>query len=248
MTLKSIVKSIWDRFFQLTRKNQVAVSIWGLHFLLLICLLIHHGISRAFRPARPISVRTFIPKTTTPPLKAIATIPQGKSTASVKQKAVPQKSTAKKQVKSLATAKPKAGPSSAKNKSKEEINTVLEAFSELEKAPVSKNSSIEIPSPIQIHKPVVQESAINLSYSEFLVAYLQETLDLPEYGEVKIKLSIDRDGRVLDSSVLSSENSKNSEFLKKRLPELSFPCFNDFDIDEKCLTFTVSFSNAESPR
>ncbi len=84
-----------------------------------------------------------------------------------------------------------------------------------------------------------------LTYGAFLVGYLQNTLDLPERGDVKLKMEIDRFGRLIDCEVLETRSEKNAEFLKNRLPELSFPCLNDFDILETAQTFTITFRNVE---
>jgi hypothetical protein len=91
-----------------------------------------------------------------------------------------------------------------------------------------------------------QTPSFQQTYGQSLIAYLESSLDLPEYGKVKLELCIDRKGHLVKSQVLDSENDKNSEFLKNRLPELTFPCFNDFQITENTLTFTISFRNAET--
>ncbi len=92
-----------------------------------------------------------------------------------------------------------------------------------------------------------QEDPLLPSYEEYLVAYLQGALDLPERGDVKLRIEIDRFGRLSECEVLDSRNSKNAEFLKNRLPELTFPCFNDFGITDLTQTFTITFRNVENP-
>lgn len=84
------------------------------------------------------------------------------------------------------------------------------------------------------------------SYGEFLIAYLQSALDLPEYGDVRLKLEIDRFGRLIDCQILEAKSQENSTFLKNALPTLTFPCLNDFDIIETSQTFTITFRNVET--
>ena len=210
------------KFFQYSRKKQVATSVWAIHFIVVLFLLIHHASIRSFKPSRPIAVRTIQPKSTPAPI-------QKTSAAPVKKEA------------RIAKAKQIAPAPSKKSKPLDEIT---EALKGLETLGASKKNKIELPSLIQME----QQSVEPPSYSEFLIAYLQKSLDLPEYGKVQIKLMINKDGTLLASEILSSENPKNSEFLKNRLPELTFPCFNDFNIDEKFLSFTVSFCNEENIR
>lgn len=84
------------------------------------------------------------------------------------------------------------------------------------------------------------------TYGEFLIAYLQNSLDLPEYGEVRVRLEIDRFGSLIHCEILETQSVKNGEFLKNQLPTLSFPCLNDFDIFETSQTFTIAFRNVEN--
>ncbi len=90
------------------------------------------------------------------------------------------------------------------------------------------------------------ESNANPSYEDFLVAFLQSSLDLPERGDVRIRIEIDRFGHLSECEILDLKNSKNGEFLKKRLPELAYPCFNDFGITDLTQTFTITFRNVET--
>lgn len=83
------------------------------------------------------------------------------------------------------------------------------------------------------------------SYHEYLISFLQNSLELPEYGEIKAKLTIDRFGRLLTCEIIDSRSKKNSQVLKNRLPELVYPCLNDYGILDATQTFTITFKNAE---
>jgi hypothetical protein len=248
--LRKLFSFLSKRFSQSSRKRQVAICVWGLHLVILLTLLIHHAAIRSFKPSRPIAIRTFAPQ------KTIVQAP--KKAASAPKSTSPQKTSAPKPAANKKTAPP-AAPKTAKSKnsatktiptkdrSLDDLAAALNAVDLSEKPTIAKRAGIDVPALIQVQQQNVRETSAP-SYSEFLIAYLQESLDLPEYGEVKIKLTINREGNLLDSAVLASENPKNSEFLKNRLPELTFPCFNDFGVDEKNLTFTISFRNAENLR
>lgn len=76
---------------------------------------------------------------------------------------------------------------------------------------------------------------------EHLDAFLkkmQNQLILPQLGRVKISIEINPSGRVKNLQILSSENEENALYLKNRLPELIFPCFN-----KKSKTYTFIFKN-----
>ena len=104
----------------------------------------------------------------------------------------------------------------------------------------------ELPLPAKIErKAEVVQVNDDPTYGEYLIAYLQNALDLPEYGEVKAQLEIDRFGRLVDCQIVYTKSGKNAEFLKNQLPELTFPCLNDFGILDSTHIFTITFRNAE---
>ena len=105
-------------------------------------------------------------------------------------------------------------------------------------------------SPPQEKKPIVKapvspakEDPAILEYGGALIAFFQESLDLPEYGEVKMKIEIDPSGKIFKTDVLESESTGNEEFLKKRLPELVCPCFNSQKTEKNTFEFTIVFKN-----
>ncbi len=111
-----------------------------------------------------------------------------------------------------------------------------------------KKAELIIPSRIET-KPVpvvVEKTPTAPSYSEYLIGYLQNALDLPEFGEVRLKLEIDRFGHLLDCQVLESKSVKNGEFVKNKLKELEFACLNEFNIFESTHVFTITFRNVET--
>lgn len=75
------------------------------------------------------------------------------------------------------------------------------------------------------------------SYEESLVAHLHQSLNLPEYGEVKIQLTLHKNGSVAKLVVLKAESLKNKTYLEKNLPLLKFPHL------EKEETFVFTFCN-----
>lgn len=216
-------------------KQKIILGVWGIHLALLCALLGHHWWTFRRGPLQPIIVRTIEPPSPEK-LQALKTSPPlplaGNKKARPPSKAKTQKP--------MHTAKaPK------KTESPLALQQVKEALAALEALESPKSTPTPLAIPGKIHF-IESKSAVALpqSYGAHVAAYLENQLTLPEHGEVKMELEIDRKGRVIHLSLLASESVQNSEFLKNRLPELAFPCFNDFDIDTNTITFTISFRNA----
>ena len=75
-------------------------------------------------------------------------------------------------------------------------------------------------------------------YQVELIGYLQEALHLPDYGEVKIEITVRPDGSVANLKVLEAESAKNKSYLEKSLPLLRFPTY-----DKNIRTFVLTFCN-----
>ncbi len=226
-----MIKKIYRRFILLGRKQQIFAVVWGLHAALVIGLIFNHLWTRSAQKIQPIIVRTYATS-----LEKKVSAPSKKTSSPAPKQKPPIKKTA---------AKP-AAPAATKPKNTQLLKQVAAALTELETLEKKQlSSSVAIPEKISLESKN-EASSFEQTYSQSLIAYLENSLDLPEYGKVKLELCIDRTGRLIKSQVLASENEKNSEFLKNRLLELTFPCFNDFQIRENTLTFTISFRNAET--
>lgn len=80
-------------------------------------------------------------------------------------------------------------------------------------------------------------------YRDELAGRLKLQLKLPEYGEVKIKLTLERSGRVVSVVVVSAESQANRKHIEKMLPGLVFPAFGaNFGSDPQ-YTFVITLSN-----
>lgn len=73
---------------------------------------------------------------------------------------------------------------------------------------------------------------------ETLIEFLHGALHLPEFGEVKIQLTLNRDGTAARLVVLQAESKNNRAYLEEVLPRLQFPL-----ILEQEKTFTLTFCN-----
>ncbi|MBS0627376.1 MAG: hypothetical protein JSS09_04120, partial [Verrucomicrobia bacterium] len=87
--------------------------------------------------------------------------------------------------------------------------------------------------------PLVTEE----DYTSSLVEYLQDQLRLPDNGEVKIELTLRKDGSVESIKVLSAQSEKNRKRLEEYLPKLLFPPFPKEEKEKKSKVFILTFCN-----
>lgn len=148
--------------------------------------------------------------------KAVATAP------SKKKAAAPKKTEAKK----------KAGNSSLQN---ELLASASESLSKME----SWHSSKVATAPKAMAELVSEKGIERVSYDEEVAGFLQMHLVFPGHGSVKVRLVLERDGKLAAMTVLSSESRENEKYLKETLPNFRFPSFSA-EIKEKEHTLIVT--------
>jgi hypothetical protein len=229
-------------FHSLTRGKQIALSVLAAHTLLLCVLLGDYWVTR--NPLRPKkiavkNIRYSSPQPQTKTTVAVATPTKTAKPSAPKEKAAPTPAPKKGTKKSTSIETKQASP-----KPKEEKNVLLEEIAKnlnsiaavVPAAP--KKSEIAIPTLDPILHFTSEPSDFEPTDAERIALLLQELLQLPEYGEVKVELKIDRFGRLESCAILESRSAKNEQFLKKALPEVQFPCLNETAF------FTIVFRNA----
>lgn len=82
------------------------------------------------------------------------------------------------------------------------------------------------------------------SYTASLVKELTQILQLPEYGEVKIKITVNPAGKIIELLVLQAESKANKLYLEKCLPNIVLPKYNEKVTLNNEQTFTLTFCNA----
>ncbi|MBS0635016.1 MAG: hypothetical protein JSR37_06105 [Verrucomicrobia bacterium] len=81
------------------------------------------------------------------------------------------------------------------------------------------------------------------TYYDELVSRLKLSLKLPDYGEVKLQLTVNRSGKVVSVKSVKSKSSKNSDYIQKALPKLHLPPFGQNFTGENEHTFRLTLSN-----
>jgi hypothetical protein len=228
---------IW--FQNLSRFGQFGVVSLALHAALVLTLLINHAATARPPLRRPIQVRMSLPSS-----PAVAANSKKAPLAPVKEmkKATASKAAPPKKNKAAKESPQEAG---LDQKLLRQIADSLDAIGKEAKTAKPLSFAPRLPPSIAIESGG-KAAAIRPGYGETVSGILQNSLDLPEFGQVVAKIEIDAAGSVTQCEILEAKSRKNGEFLKKRLRELVFPCFNEFGIAENHLNFTITFHNAEN--
>ena len=91
-----------------------------------------------------------------------------------------------------------------------------------------------------------QESAGSADYYAQMVQRLRMSLRMPEDGDVKVRMTIDRSGRVTQVIVVSSVSQKNRDYVVRNLPDVRLPPLGAYFQGEKELTCTLVLSGTNT--
>jgi len=97
--------------------------------------------------------------------------------------------------------------------------------------------------PNAIGKLTSETLSFEAKYEEELVLYLESLLSFPENGEVKLRLTLRREGSVQKIAILSSTSERNGKYIEATLATYSFPPFCAHYKGESTHTFTLTLTN-----
>ncbi|MCP5504090.1 MAG: hypothetical protein H7A41_02940 [Chlamydiales bacterium] len=180
-------------------------------------------------PKKSIVVHTFVPRPSPKPKVTTRT-----ETSSSSKKV--QKSQLSKKIE-----KPKPNSTSKKNEILKELNDSLKKI-EPTTSPEQKNL-LTFPKNIQSLQIDQTEEPETSDYFTLLAQTLKEELELPEYGDVKLELTVHNNGRVLKIRVIHTASLKNQKYLELNLPKVILPPFSEDFKNEREHTFTLTFCN-----
>lgn len=217
--------------------------------LIAILILLFMPAKKVAKPHKHIAVRTVQAKTQ--PATIITNAPAKKTTAASKPAPPPKPKAVKKEAPKPTAAAPKPKPVPKKTTTVVEKNKTTppkkkqepqvwkeidEALAKIDqKVYSSSKSKLDVPQMVAIPSAGFIGEA---SHEESLVSFLHSSLNLPEFGEVTIQLTVKKDGTVAQLKVMKSESKKNKAYLEQHLPLLKFPLVLE---NEK--TFTLTFCN-----
>lgn len=124
---------------------------------------------------------------------------------------------------------PPRDPEEEKNRAAEQalLSSAAATLSQLEtivakEAPSPKTISSSLPQTIGDLKSQQASMEASANYISQVAWKLKKTLRFPEYGSVRVEITISKEGRVERVSVLASENTKNRAYVEATIPNLSF--------------------------
>lgn len=115
-----------------------------------------------------------------------------------------------------------------------------------DKTSQKKELSVDLPKAISSLKTEVEgsDSIVDMAYEDELQLYLKSLLILPEFGDVKVKLTLKRNGKVTSVKIIKAESKKNKEYLEEALLKLKLPSFGKNFPGQEEKSFTLTLSNA----
>ncbi|HEY4254861.1 MAG TPA: hypothetical protein VGM34_00760 [Chlamydiales bacterium] len=223
-------------FLGLSRGKQIVWSVLSVHVLCVLMLTVSHFVSYK-KPKTSFTVHTvrLSPPAPQPvvasPSPVVAVKPKQTAKPSAPPKAAASKAIA---AKKATTASP--APKVAPKPSPALLEQIEQSLTTLTSTTVATpKAALTIPK--LLAAPEAPSAPDFFSATETVGAFLRESLELPEFGDVRATLWIDMDGHLIKMEILESKSAKNADFLKNRLPELQFPCLN------KSTSMTVVFRN-----
>jgi hypothetical protein len=246
-------------------KSKIASFVIILHVIPLAWVLFFVPVLRKNVPKKHLVVKTITPppKTQVKNSSVSSSAKKPSSSQTAKKAPTPAKKAAPAQNKKPSTNSPKkpsetkAAPVVKKDPKipKELLQELQESISKLDEklSRIPEKPSKSLPNPkvftplsnnSKEYKQWIPSSFLEESnYEETLAQMLHQSLNLPEYGEVKIQITLKQDGSVIHLKVLSAESEKNKTYLEKHLPHLRFPRFSGSLSEKKEHTFTLTFCN-----
>jgi len=106
--------------------------------------------------------------------------------------------------------------------------------------------AIKVPGKLTEQKEVSVDSTSTTpesGYQNELISRLRLQLRLPEFGDVQIKLTVNRAGKVVSVTIVKAASEANRKYVEKQVPALSFPAFGSYFSGKTQNTFTITLSN-----
>jgi hypothetical protein len=211
--------------------KRIAAVVITLHcFLLGWVAFFENGLKK--NPPKKLTINQYVAKSVTK-----KTTPSPSPSAKKKSspsKSLPQKTPPKQVKKEI----PKVKPSPLAQKLVRELE---ESIAKIEGSHDKVDTSLELETPRTIDALKIESFKPNLTnddYTGTLILCLQQSLNLPDFGEVKIKLTLRHDGTVEQLTVLKAESENNRRYLETHLPHVKFPALNNLEH-----TFVLTFCN-----
>jgi hypothetical protein len=113
------------------------------------------------------------------------------------------------------------------------------SIAQIERSAPEKSPTTKTALKLQIDMNEKQES----DYVASLTHYLHTALHLPDFGAVKMELTVREDGSIAKLLVLKAESEENRKYLEKHIPLLHFPPLQGEYAKNNTHAFVLTFCN-----
>lgn len=162
-----------------------------------------------------------------------------------KPKPAPKKSAPKPQPKPKPKAATPKPPPPKKPVPDKKAELLAKAQASMQK--IDKTVNLGTVSSLEIESLVIDTTttlnAVEISYRDEIASRLKLALKLPEMGEVKLKLTLNRSGSVTNVEIIHSASKANKTYIQSKLPTMKFPAFGNNFGNSPSYTFTIALSN-----
>jgi len=144
------------------------------------------------------------------------------------------------------TAKQIKTNTNSKKKLLKKLQASLASISEEGPFKSSHKKEMQNPSEIealQIDQIKSRSSFIDRSYETILINKLKSSLVLPDFGQLRLSLTLNSDGSIFSYKILNSENHLNSNYIEKALKNITFLPFNKSFASQEQHTFSIVLNN-----
>jgi colicin import membrane protein len=193
------------------------------------------------------------PKASSPPKKKKEkAVPKKKTPPPVSKKETPPK-------KKPETPKPQEAKTTAKApaidkkkqallaKAQESIAKIQASGDKIGSSKAAKRGELKVPQ-FQSTALVANADAEPLSggeigYRDELASRLQLMLKMPEAGQVKLKLTLNRQGKFVKLTIVTAESLANRKYIEKTVPTMAFPAFGNQFGSAADYTFSITLNS-----
>ena len=181
--------------------------------------------------------------TAAPLVKETKVVPKAVQSSAKTLPIAAQKSAPRPVVKKVVT----TAPAPQKPKETRPNSALNNLAKELEKSIAQMQTSSPQKSSAPVHKTARLQIDVNENqesdYVASLTRYLHTALHLPDFGAVKMELTVREDGSIAKLLVLKAESEENRKYLEKHIPLLHFPPLQGEYAKNNRHAFVLTFCN-----
>ncbi|MCH9627997.1 MAG: hypothetical protein S4CHLAM2_16460 [Chlamydiales bacterium] len=219
---------------------KIVISVICAHFLVLAGMTYFHPPKAKPLPRKAVAVQTYLIQEEKPKPQIPPSTPKSKPAPAPKPAPKPKpKPKPVTKPKPTVTQTPKKKPDPQKE---ELVRMMQKSLSSLDQPSKPTSTPTKTTKPIG---PLASEALhFEAAYQDRLIAFLENALTLPEKGNVKLALTVNRSGMITQVHIKEAASSRNRSYIETSLPELLLPPFTDQFKGESTHTFSITLTSS----